>query len=109
MGLKKKKKQRSNVPSTLYNFLKLSLLTGEFLGLFCKFFPAPFLSQPFPPPSLTAPTLGGFHFMREGPLHSCLPVPTMMPSLQKELSKFFLNEWHTIYLLKVNIFTNATL
>lgn len=52
---------------------------------------------------------GGFHFMREGPLHSCLPVPTMMPSLQKELSKFFLNEWHTIYLLKVNIFTNATL
>lgn len=33
-----KKKQCSNVSSSLYNFLKLSLLTGKFLGLFCKFF-----------------------------------------------------------------------
>lgn len=57
---KTKNKKHSNVLSSLYKFLKLSLLIGKFLGLFCKFFLA--LAghpvSPFPSPFTYCPYTG---------------------------------------------------
>lgn len=56
------KTECSGVPALLYNFLKLPLLIGSFLGLSLQGLSNPgpnkaFLTHPLPPPSLSTPAL----------------------------------------------------